>query len=465
VLGDLQALDAHVTTGLDSTRRVWDIVTALDEKLDVVPVLAESLELSRDARQMKLNLRKGVQFHTGRELTSEDLLWNFNRLKDPKVNPTYANLVKPFATMETPDKYTLTVQFDAPNPFVVDALPALPMMDPVTFQQAGVNKPVGTGPFTFTEWIQGEKITLKKNPNYWDKGKPYLDQLEFTIFTDPQALISHFEAGALDVAIQPTLNDWVRIQREQKAQALINQNSGNYLAVAFNVTQPPTDNKLVRQALNLALDRKRVAQTVWQSVEKPITLLWFPTSPAYDAAKNEVYAFDLDKARATLAQAGMSTASVDYNYPSTNPEYALIGQIWQADLAKVGITMNLKAVEPVALTTSMINVKYQGIGVGTGFYGQLHGGVVWTSPYYGPVNNRSGFQDDKYRELTLAVYSEADPSKRKPVYDAWNDYVLDHSHVTAISTLLPRAVAQPNVQGLTYSIGGNYLDVTAASFA
>jgi len=72
------------------------------------------------------------------------------------------------------------------------------------------------------------------------------------------------------------------------------------------------------------------------------------------------------------------------------------------------------------------------------------------------------------RELgvqTVAVYSEADPSKRKPVYDAWNDYVLDHSHVTAVSTLLPRAVAQPNVQGLTYSIGGNYLDVTGASFA
>jgi peptide/nickel transport system substrate-binding protein len=208
-----------------------------------------------------------------------------------------------------------------------------------------------------------------------------------------------------------------------------------------------------------------VAQTVWQSVEKPLTLLWFPTSPAYDAAKNQFYAFDLDKARAALAGAGVSTASVDFNYPSTNPEYALIGQIWQADLARVGITMTLKALEPVALTTSMISVKYQGVGVGTGFYGQLHGGVVWTSPYYGPVNNRSGYKDDRYTELTLAVYSEADPSKRKPVYDAWNDYVLDASHVTAVSTLLPRAVAQPNVQGLTYSIGGNYLDVTGAWLA
>ena len=239
VLGDLQGLDGHVTTGLDSSRRIWDIVTALDEKLNPLPVLAESLDLSQDARQMKLNLRKGVQFHTQRELTSEDLAWNFNRLKDPKVNPTYANLVKPFATMETPDKYTLIVQFDAPNPFVVDALPALPMLDPVTFQQSGAQTPVGTGPFSFVNWDQGEKIRLKKNPNYWDTGKPYLDAVEFTIFSDPQALISFFEAGALDVAIQPTLNDWVRIQKEQRAQALINQNSGNYLALAFNVTQPP----------------------------------------------------------------------------------------------------------------------------------------------------------------------------------------------------------------------------------
>ena len=187
--------------------------------------------------------------------------------------------------METPDKYTLTVQFDAPNPFVVDALPALPMMDPLTFQQAGVNKPVGTGPFTFTEWIQGEKITLKKNPNYWEKGKPYLDQLEFTIFTDPQAMISHFQAGALGRRDSAHTERLGAYPEGAKAQALINPNSGNYLAVAFNVTQPPTDNKFVRQALSWRSTGKRVAQTVWQSVEKPIALLWFPTSPAYDAPR------------------------------------------------------------------------------------------------------------------------------------------------------------------------------------
>src|SRR5207248_10841486 len=126
----------------------------------------------------------------------------------------------PFASMDTPDQYTLHVQFDAPNPFVVDALPNLSIMDPVTFEQSGPGSPTGTGPFVFAEYIQGDHLRLKKNPSYWDTGKPYLDELDFRIFSDPQAMISEFEAGSLDVALQPTLVDWVRIQQSGTAQAL-----------------------------------------------------------------------------------------------------------------------------------------------------------------------------------------------------------------------------------------------------
>jgi peptide/nickel transport system substrate-binding protein len=465
VLGDLLGLDGHLTTGLDSVRRVFDVVNVLDAKLNTVPVLAQSLELTSDARQMTIKLRQGVKFHTGRELTAQDLVWNFNRLKDPKVNPIYANLVKPFATMDTPDTYTLHVEFDAPNPFVVDALPNLVIMDPVTFEQSGVGKPTGTGPYTFAEYVQGDHITLKKNPNYWDTGKPYLDQLEFRIFSDPQAMVAEFEAGSLDVALQPTLVDWARIQKAGTAQALINENSGNYFGMAFNTTQPPTSDKLVRQALQFALDRQRISDTVFLGVEKPLTLLWFPTSPAFDAARNQTYAFNLDKARMLLEQSGVSSVAIDFNYPSVSSDFGRMGQIWQADLDKIGVKLNIKPTDPVALTASMQRQQYNGVAVGTGFYGQLHGGVVWTSPYYGPINNYAGFKDDKYTQLTLAVYSEADPSKRKPIYDAWNEYVLDATAVTAISTQLPRALAKPNVRGAAYSIGGNYLDLTAAYLA
>ena len=160
-----------------------------------------------------------------------------------------------------------------------------------------------------------------------------------------------------------------------------------------------------------------------------------------------------------------SNVALDFNYPATLPDFGRVGQIWQADLDKIGVKLTLKPTDPVALTNSMQRQQYNGVAVGTGFYGQLHGGVVWTSPYFGPVNNYAGFKDDKYTQLTLAVYSEADPSKRRPVYDAWNDYILDQTPVTAICTQLPRAVARPNVRGTVYSIGGNYLDLTGAWLA
>ena len=110
--------------------------------------------------------------------------------------------------------------------------------------------------------------------------------------------------------------------------------------------------------------------------------------------------------------------------------------------------------------------QYDGVAVGTGFYGQLHGGVVWTSPYFGPINNYAGFKDDKYTQLTLAVYSEADPIETQGRYTTPGTTTCSISTpVTAISTQLPRSVAKPNLRGAVYSIGGNYLDLTAAWLA
>ncbi|MBV8083230.1 MAG: ABC transporter substrate-binding protein [Chloroflexi bacterium] len=468
VLGDLQGLDGHLTTGLDTTRRIWEPLTVLDAQLNVSSVLAESFDIKSDAKQLTLQLRKGVQWHTGRELTSDDVIWNFKRLQDPKTNPIYANLTKPFASLQAPDKYTVVVGFDNPDPFVGDALQALVMLDPVTFQQSGPLRPVGTGAFTFGDYTQGVSIRLLKNTNYWRSGLPYLDEIQVTIYKDPQALISAFEGGQLDVASGPpgpSVPDFVRLQKNSKYQALLDSASGNYQGVAFNCTQPPTNNKLFRQALNFALDRQRVADSVWQGLEKPLGLLWFPNAPAYDATQNQHYAFDLDRAKALLAQSGVTDASVDYNYGSTSQESAQIGQIWQADLAKIGVKMTIKPADPVALVVMEQRQTYQGIATSTGFYGQLHGGVVWTSPLFGPINNYSGFKDDKFTQLSLAAYTATDQASQKAANAAWNDFVTDSAHVTAITSQSPRALAQANVHSLAWDVAGAFLDVSNAWLA
>src|SRR5581483_11347458 len=122
------------------------------------------------------------------------------------------------------------------DPYVGDALQALVMLDPVTFQASGPLKPVGTGPFSYAEYLPGNSIHLVRNKNYWRPGRPYLDEVQVTIYKDPQAMIAAFEGGQLDVASGPpgpSVPDFLRLQKNTKYQAMLDAASGNYQGVAF----------------------------------------------------------------------------------------------------------------------------------------------------------------------------------------------------------------------------------------
>ncbi|HEX8968824.1 MAG TPA: ABC transporter substrate-binding protein, partial [Chloroflexota bacterium] len=188
---DIANLDGHLltATNYDTVFRAYDRLTALDEQGKPQPQLAESWELSSDGKQLKLNLRKGVQFHTGRELTSDDVKWNFLRVRDPKVaSGSFVAQSNWFVSIDTPDKYTVVGTFDSPRPAVFDFFQLLNIVDPVTMQGPdAATRSVGTGPFVLEEWSQGTSIRLVKNQNYWQTGRPYLDAIQTPIIKDPSA--------------------------------------------------------------------------------------------------------------------------------------------------------------------------------------------------------------------------------------------------------------------------------------
>src|SRR5262249_50239657 len=149
------------------------------------------------------------------EFTSEDALWNFNRVKDPSVGGgIFASYVAPLKSVEAPDKYTLVITANQPYPYVSHILQTMNMLDPVTMQQPdGVNAPVGTGPFKFVEYAQGDHLTLSRNPNYWRSGLPYVDTLQMPIFADPQTQVTALEGGSIDAAVNVGLRDAARLQK------------------------------------------------------------------------------------------------------------------------------------------------------------------------------------------------------------------------------------------------------------
>ena len=168
-IGDAARLDGQLVTTVDTTWMPFDRLTAYDANLKPQPMLAESWEFSSDFKQLKLNLRKGVQFHSGRELTSDDVKWNFLRVRDPKVAAGALILQSNwFTAIDTPDKYTVVLGSEQPRPAVFDFFEYFNIVDQDTAGRR-CQTLVGTGPFTFVEWVQGDHLTV---PGTRTTGRP-----------------------------------------------------------------------------------------------------------------------------------------------------------------------------------------------------------------------------------------------------------------------------------------------------
>ena len=456
ILGDIPSLDPHQLTPPvpDVTFSVWDRLLEYDPQLMPQPLLAESWDMSSDGKQIKLTLRQGVQFHTGREMTSDDVKWTFTRLRtDPVVAVTgFFTQSAPMAAVDTLDKYNVVLRSDDPWPGVYDLLALMSVVDPVTMQGADAKtRAVGTGPFKFAEWVQGDHVRLLRNEQYWAAGTPMLDELYFQIFRDPQAMVTALQAGAIDAANKPPLVEAVRMQGDQNHKLLIAQTGGTRYSFVFDTLNSPCDNQHFRQAMAYALDRQRIVNSVLYGIGSTCDLPFAPSSPAYDSAKDHFYDFDLDRAQTLVEASGVSKPSVDFNYSSVSAEWAGIAQIFQSDLDKIGVTLNLKSLDPVTLNTQLRSHTYSGVMTGTNSLGQVSPTQLAFSPYYSPLVSFSGFKSEMLNQLADHLQHEVDPARQKQVYADWTDYALDQVWAGQIATSLPVVATANQVQGLGYT--------------
>ncbi|MBV9327640.1 MAG: ABC transporter substrate-binding protein [Chloroflexi bacterium] len=439
----------------DTMWTVFDPLTRYDAQLTPQPMLAESWDVTPDESQITLHLRKGVQFHTGRELTSDDVKWNIEHIKDPAAQATQLiNMANWWSSIETPDKYTIVLKSDSPRPALFDMLEYLNIADPVTAQGPEAStKLVGTGPFMWGEWVQGDHQRYVKNPNYWQTGRPYVDELYVQVTRDAPAAAVQFESGAVDAMLNPPVRDLARLQSDPQYRAIINKATGQYFIAAFNTTQPPFDNKQVRQAYNYAINRQRFVDSVLIGDAEARDLPWAPQSPAFDTSKNTKYAYDPDKAKSLLAQAGNPPIDMDISYSSSDYEPGQLAQIMQADYTNLGATVNAKSMETAALQNLFNTVGYKGVSLRfSGFAGTDPATLFTIGAYYRVNTNASGFKSDRYQQLVNAAGSEADPAKRKQIFSDLNDLLLDESFVAIVSSQTVSVLAHAAMNGVMHSM-------------
>jgi peptide/nickel transport system substrate-binding protein len=314
-----------------------------------------------------------------------------------------------------------------------------------------IKRMVGTGPFKLVEWIPGDHITMAKPPNYWQSGRPYLDGLQILMLKDAQSTGVQLEGNSIDISDGLLIQDVVRLQKDP-AYHVDSVDLGNVFTLEANMRNAPTNNKMVRQALQFAINRQRVVDTVLLGQGGVTAEGWPPSSIAYDPALANAYTFDLDKAKSLLQQSGVSNPSVELLYSSVSADYQTVLQIYQADLAKIGITATLKGTEQVAFIDQLFNSKFPGIAANASLFGQLHPAFFWGNAYYSPNANWASFKSDEYSKLADGLLKETDSAKQKQVYAQWTDYILDQSWAMPFSNTVPRTATTARVQGMTYNM-------------
>lgn len=257
VTTDITRLDIHYR---DQTHNLcYDELTAYDANWKPIPSLAENWDVSPDGKQVTFHLRKGVQFHDGREMTSDDVKWSYQHA----AAMTDTNLLeaKWWTQIDTPDNYTVIMKSAQPRPMMFDSFFSTQIVDKNSYDAKGTaTNANGTGPFKLANWKQGLEQDYEKNKNYWKTGQPYFDRITVSVVTDIQALTARLEAGGLDALPGITPTDFLRLKADTKYAGLTDNTTSTAAIVAVNTKVAPWTNKRAREALFYTINRDYYAK-------------------------------------------------------------------------------------------------------------------------------------------------------------------------------------------------------------
>ena len=207
-------------------------------------------------------------------------------------------------TVETPDESTAVLQFAAPTPAILDYLLNVQIVTEQDIDLIG-ERPIGTGPFEFAEWVLNDHITVRKFAEYRQPGLPYLDEIVFRPVLDVDTRLTNLQAGSLDLIEQPAPKDAERIEGDAALQLIVTPPTSKYDNFTINTQNPLMADPKVRQAMSFAFDRESYVRDILYGFGVPAVCPFPATNWAFDAATCDPYlVFDLEKAAQLLEEAG-----------------------------------------------------------------------------------------------------------------------------------------------------------------
>ena len=419
------------TTVLDIQSKIFEGLVWIDNEGLPQPQLASEWTVSADELTYTFKLRSGVTWHDGEPFTADDVLWSFQ--EGLKENARAQGVISKIESITAPDASTVVFQLQTPYaPFLyqmkVFDTPILPKHvygeGDLATNEAN-RAPVGTGPFKFSEWVTGQKVTVVKNESYWTSGEPKLNEVIFQIIPESQNRINAILTGEADVLPAMFLPQANVDQLVGKDGININKQTAipSLYFMFMNTENEILKNKDVRHAIAQAVDRERIVEQAMGGLAIPGYGAWgagFDWAMNKNSSYDKLYPFDTAKAKDAITKAGLEGSTLNLTYDANRVQWQATGQIIKDNLAQIGINVVLEPLERSVWIDKVFTQRnfdlalqsFTSSGDPAIGYHRMYRTNTSTSPNVNPT----GYSDAKVDELMITAGGSSDRAERSKAY-------------------------------------------------
>ena len=443
------SLDPHKTVKAGTREVMFNVFEGLMKPTpngDLTPAIAESYEVSEDRMTYTFHLREGVQFHNGKTVTAEDVVYSIQRCA--AATETGIVQVEAFSVIQdikTPDDKTVAITISEPsNEFISYMTTAILPADYDKQDTA----PVGTGPFKFVSRTAQDSVVLEKFDGYW--GTPaQLDKVTLKIIENADSLMMSLQSGAIDLCAHLTSTQVAQLEKDfNVAEGTMNLVQAMYL----NNAVAPFDDVRVRQALCYAVDKQEIIDLAFDGYGSPIGSSMYPAFGKYfDDSLTNYYTKDVEKAKALLAEAGYPDGfDMTITVPSNYKPHMDTAEVLVQQLAQIGVNV---AIEPIEWESWVSDVyagrQFQSTVVGVDASTMTARALLerFTSDYGKNFINYNNAEYDALFQQTLTAYDDAEQTA---IYKQMLANLTENAANVYIQDLADLVAVRKGVEGVTF---------------
>ena len=402
---------APVAIGQVPWQNIFEGLVTIDRDGKIRPQLAKSWEISSDGLTYTFRLEEGVKFHDGEVFDSAVAKASLERARGAdSVNPQ-KRFFAAIDTIETPDAATLVLKLKEPAGSLLYWL-GWPSSVILGTKSAATAKttPVGTGPFRFVNWAKGDKVELAANPDYWNEDvKVKLDKVTFRFIADPQAQAAALKSRDVDAFPEFGAPELVESFKDDERLVTVIGDTELKVVAGMNNDRKPFNDKRVRQALMMALDRSVIIDGVWSGYGTPIGSHYTPNNRGY-LDLTGIHPYDPEKAKALLAEAGYPHG-LTFTIKTPQMAYApRSAQVMQALFAEIGVTTNI---EPTEFPAKWVQDVFKGRDFDMTIVAHAEPmdiDIYARDPYY------FGYKNPAFNDILKKIEATADTSEQDMLY-------------------------------------------------